>query len=106
MIYDNQALRLHNALSKLRTFPDVTRLSDSFSSTLNLEKNNLPKIYSGIGQIYEYLDQIEECAKAYPSITKQFSMWSPKIIQAFLSLNINSYTSVFTQNGFVAQTYS
>lgn len=97
MIYDNEALRLHETLQKLKTINGNTRLSDAFALTLQVDSKDLSKVLIGIGQLSAHVDKIAQYCKDSPSITLQFERWSPKIHQAFSTIHINNALSQFTQ---------
>ncbi|MDN5511939.1 MAG: hypothetical protein L0G64_06405 [Acinetobacter sp.] len=97
MIYDNEALRLHETLQKLKTISGNTRLSDAFAVVLQVDAKNLSKVLIGIGQLNTYVDSIAQYCKDSPSIALQFERWSPKINQAFSTIHINNALSQFTQ---------
>lgn len=97
MIYDNEALRLYEALQKLKNISGNTKLSDAFALVLQVDTNNLSKILIGIGQLNAYVDSIAQSCKDSPSIALQFERWSPRINRSFSNIHINNHLSQFTQ---------
>lgn len=98
LIYDNQALKLHIALTKLRK-PEYTKLSmlDAFSDFFGIDKANTALITSNISKLHHQIYEIKNFCIGMTFLTKQFEKWSPPINTTFINIHLPSPHKNFIQ---------
>lgn len=97
MIYDNQALKLHRALTELRSTrsPNNAIMLNVFSEFFKLDPNEPAIILENIVKLHKQISEIKSFCDGTIFLEKQFNKWSQPINKAFLSVNLLSHYSNF-----------
>lgn len=96
LIYDNQALKLHTALIKLRKHPLRSgRTLDVLSDFFKVDIENVPLITQSISQLHNHVFEIKNFCTGVTFLEKQYNKWSGPINQAFLNIHLPSNYSNF-----------
>lgn len=100
LIYDNQALKLHNALTKLRAHGLANRkMIDVFAEFFEVDKENPALITHNISKLHQQVFDIKKFCIGTVFLEKQYNKWSLPICQSFQSIHLHTSHSNFI-NGY------